>query len=123
MSHARVAPLDRRKGPRRTTADPVVTSLAPAAPIDQPQDRVPRGPDRRQSGSPAEGRLVGVLIPYMRAHSLSQRDLAALLGLSEADLLDLAWQAPERDPEAIDAIGRRYGANGDALAAIIAGRA
>src|SRR5688572_21854647 len=119
MTQAPVTPLDRRRGPRRSTADRAATSAAPAAPVGQPQDRVPRGPDRRQAASLAEGRLVGVLIPYMRAHSLSQSNLAALLGLSEDDLLDLAWQAPDRDPEAIEAIGRRYGANSAALAAIV----
>ena len=88
-----------------------------------PQSLAPRGPDRRQAPAPTEGRLVGVLIPYMRAHSLSQADLAVQLGLSEDDLLDLAWQSPDRDPATIDAIALRYGANRNALAAILASRA
>lgn len=117
-----VAYLDRRRSERRTTALQSGAGGAPSAPVaaDRAQPGERRGSDRRQADGSIEGRLVNVLVPYMRAHSLSQRALAEVLDLSQDDLLDLAWQNPTRDPAAIDEISRRYGANGAALAAILA---
>ncbi|HEU5316130.1 MAG TPA: STAS domain-containing protein [Chloroflexota bacterium] len=104
--------LDRRKGDRRGTAAP---STAAAA-----EER--RRRDRRSGAARADDRLVGALVAYMRANALSQADLAAQLGLSEPDLLDLAWQPVPEGAATTDALAARFGANPARLAAILAAR-
>jgi len=64
-------------------------------------------------------RLVGIFVPYMASHELTQAALASRLGVHELDLLDMAWQRVPRDRDELTALARRYDADESVLAAIL----